>query len=137
MLVIDAIANAATSIFGIIDKFVPDKDLAAKMQNEINIKLIDTQAQLQQGQIDINKIEAASTNVFVSGWRPAIGWVCAFALFWQFVGYDMSLWLIAVTKSTLVAPRLMGGENLMELVLAMLGLAGFRTFEKSKGIASK
>jgi len=134
MLIVDAIANAATSIFGIINKLVPDKDLAAKLQQDINLKLIDVQAQLQQGQIEINKIEAANTNVFIAGWRPMIGWVCAFALAWQFVGYDLTVFALAAAKSSIVAPRLAGTDNLMELVLAMLGLAGFRTFEKTKGI---
>jgi hypothetical protein len=135
MLIVDAIAEAATSIFGVINKLVPDKDLAAKLQQDINLKLIDVQAQLQQGQIEINKIEAANTNVFIAGWRPMIGWVCAFALAWQFVGYDLTVFALAVAKSTITAPRLAGTDNLMELVLAMLGLAGFRTFEKTKGIS--
>ena len=93
------------------------------------------QGQLQNGQIEINKMEAAHKSLFVAGWRPAIGWVCALALGYHFIGYDIGAWIITVGGWDVVLPHLNGTETLMELVLAMLGLAGFRTFEKFKGIS--
>jgi hypothetical protein len=129
---IPIIGDLLKGVFDIIDKSVEDKDAAAKMKNELTMKTLDTQFQLQNGQIETNKVEAANQSIFVAGWRPAIGWICALSLGWHFIGHDISAWVLALTKSTMVAPKLMGGDNLMELVLAMLGLAGFRTYEKSK-----
>ena len=132
---ISAIAPILGKVFGLVDKMVPDKDLNAKMKHEIEAQLLGLQGQLQNGQIEINKIEAAHKSIFVAGWRPAIGWVCALSLFYHFVGYDVFQWGITVFSLDMVAPALGGTENLMEIVLAMLGLAGFRTFEKFKGVS--
>ena len=132
---IDAISSAVSSIFGIVDKMVPDKDAAAKMKHELEVQMLGIQAQLQNGQIEINKIEAASQNLFVAGWRPFIGWVCGIGIFWHFIGYDFASWIIALGGWDVVVPKLVGTDTLMELVLAMLGLAGYRTFEKVKGVS--
>ena len=135
MIIIDAVAGAVQELFAIINKFVPDKDLAAKIQAELTTKSLEIQSQLQQGQIDINKVEAGSSNLFVAGWRPAIGWTCALALFWQFVGYDTTIFFLTLFDKVIVVPKLVAQENLFDLVLAMLGLAGYRTFEKTKKVA--
>lgn len=120
-------------IFDIIDKAIPDRDAAEKAKHELAMKTLDIQAQLQLGQIETNKAEAASDGIFKGGWRPFIGWTCGVALGWYFMGYDIAQWLLAVTRAT-VPPiaKPAGFEYLFELVLAMLGLAGFRTFEKAK-----
>jgi len=132
---IAAIAPILGKVFGIVDKMVPDKDAAAKAKHEIETMLVGLQGQLQNGQIEINKMEAAHKSIFVAGWRPAIGWVCALALGYHFVGYDIGAWIVTVGGWDIILPKLGGTESLMELVLAMLGLAGFRTFEKFKGIS--
>lgn len=132
---IGAITTTLGQIFGIVDKFVPDKDKAIQLKHDIQLKVLDLQGRLQMGQIDINKIEAAHKSLFVAGWRPAIGWICALALGWHFIGFDMLTWLKGIFGWEFVVPALAGTENLMEMVLAMLGLAGFRTYEKYKGIA--
>lgn len=127
---IPIIGELLKPIFEIIDKAIPDREAAEKMKHEIAIKSLEAQTQLQQGQIDINKQEAASQSVFVAGWRPAIGWTCAMALFWQFVGYDTTMFFLTLFGKAVVVPKLVAQENLMELVLAMLGLAGWRSFDK-------
>ena len=132
---IAAITPILSSIFGMVDKVIPDKNAATKMKHEIQTQMLGLQGQLQNGQIEINKIEAAHRSIFVAGWRPFLGWVSGVALFWHFMGYDLASWIIVISGSDIVAPALGGTENLMEIVLAMLGLAGFRTFEKFKGVA--
>jgi hypothetical protein len=130
-----AIAPILGKVFGIVDKMVPDKDAAAKAKHEIETMLVGLQGKLQNGQIEINKIEAAHKSIFVAGWRPAIGWVCALSLGWHFLGYEAASWFVVVGGWDVVIPKLGSTDVLMELVLAMLGLAGFRTFEKFKGIS--
>jgi hypothetical protein len=134
---IPVVGELLKGVFELIDKVIPDKNAAEKAKQEMTMKTLEMQQQLQTGQIDINKQEAAHASMFVAGWRPAIGWTCALALFWHFVGYEMARWVALMASMNVEVPRLMSGENLMELVLAMLGLAGFRSYEKFKGVASK
>lgn len=132
---ITAITPILGKIFGIVDKLVPDKDAAEKMKHEVEMEILSLQSKLQSGQIEINKIEAAHQSIFVAGWRPAIGWICAMALGWHFIGYDMCKWVLAISGSEMVPPVLVGTDVILELVLAMLGVAGFRTYEKLRGVA--
>jgi hypothetical protein len=89
--------------------------------------------QIVQGQLDINKAEAASASTFTSGWRPAVGWVCAAALMAQYIARPMLQWVGILTGHDW--PTLPGiDDNLWELMLGMLGLGGLRSFEKAKGV---
>ena len=83
-------------------------------------------------QAEINKIEANHRSLLVAGWRPFIGWVCGIGLLWAFIGQPIFQWAVVISGSNLVAPIVVT-ENMMELVLAMLGLGGLRTVEKIKG----
>ena len=57
----------------------------AKLEAEITLELAKQDFQGLLGQLEINKVEAGSTNWFVAGWRPAVGWICASAFAWHFV----------------------------------------------------
>jgi hypothetical protein len=70
----------------------------------------------------------------VSGWRPAVGWICATALGYQYVVYPLMLWLVTF-QPTLTAPKPVVSDVLMELLFGMLGMAGLRSYEKAKGVA--
>ena len=120
----------------VIDRLWPDPAQAATAKLEL-IKLQQSGDLAQMtGQLDINKIEAASNSTFVSGWRPAIGWVCALALFYQYLVRPLAVAVFAAVGHPLpVMPGL--DENLWQLMMAMLGMGGLRTFEKVQGVANK
>lgn len=80
-------------------------------------------------QIEINTIESKSGNIFVAGWRPAVGWVGAIGLFYQFVLYPLLLWLPVGNP-----PPPIDASSLYTLITGMLGVAGLRTYDKLKGI---
>ena len=82
-------------------------------------------------QIEVNLAEAAHSSVFVAGWRPAIGWVCALALVWAFLLQPVATWAVTTFALGVAVPPIVT-DHLFELVLAMLGMAGLRTFEKTK-----
>ena len=124
----DAIAAAPK----VLDKFVPDPQAKAKAEGELRSSL---QA-WDKGQIDVNVVEAANPNLFVSGWRPFIGWVCGIALAYQYVASPLLMWIASSLHIVLAAPPKLDG-TLWELVFALLGMGGLRTFEKVKGVASK
>ena len=73
--------NLIGPVSGILDKFVADKDLKAKLEHEIKTEL----HKANMAQIEVNKIEAQSKHWFVAGWRPCVGWICAFALAYHFI----------------------------------------------------
>jgi hypothetical protein len=85
-----------------------------------------------QGQIQTNQAEAASPNVFTSGWRPFVGWVCGAALAYQYILRPLVAWAFAMAGHPL--PEMPGlDDTLWELLFGMLGLGSLRTVEKIKG----
>jgi hypothetical protein len=86
-------------------------------------------------QVELNKVEAGHRSVFVAGWRPFIGWICGFGL-----GYVWVLRPIVMDLATLIGETApvwapMNTENMIDLVIALLGLGGLRTYEKLSGRA--
>ncbi|MFN7834847.1 MAG: 3TM-type holin [Burkholderiaceae bacterium] len=112
--------------------FIPDPNERARAQQELLTALINA----QNAQLDVNKTEAQHTSLFVAGWRPFIGWTCGCALAYQFILRPLLPWL-AMVSGTQVPEMPNLDDSLMELVMAMLGLGGLRTFEKIKGVARK
>jgi hypothetical protein len=108
---------------------------------DLEEKRIDQTTDLAQ--VDVNKIEAASSSLFVSGWRPAVGWVGVLGLAYQFLGYPLMQWGWAFGQSYDIIPKGLNPppdldvEQLMTLLAGLLGFGGMRSFEKHKGVASK
>lgn len=120
----------------VIDRLWPDPTQAA--QAKLELFKLQQSGELAQitGQMDINKTEAASTSVFVSGWRPAIGWICGAALAYQYIIRPFVSWGVIAAGHPL--PPMPGlDDNLWQLLLGMLGLGGLRTFEKINNVAAK
>lgn len=120
----------------VLDRVIPDQAAAAKAKLEMEARLLEAATAQASQQTEINKIEAGHASIFVSGWRPYIGWVCGMAIAWAFLVAPMLSWLLPVMGVVAVVPPLQT-EFLLELVFAMLGLGGLRTFEKLKGVAAK
>ena len=123
----------------VIDKLFPDKDAADraklelfKLQQAGELQQLAQEFELAKSQIAVNQQEAQSASVFVSGWRPAIGWVCALALAYQYLIRPVAVW--ALRARGVYVPDMPGlDDNLWQLLMGMLGLGGLRTFEKVKG----
>jgi hypothetical protein len=124
------IDDAIAAGLKVLDKFVPDPEAKAKAESELRSSL---QA-WDKAQTDVNAIEAANANVFVSGWRPFIGWTCGLALAYQYVLAPLVMWATLTMGVHLAAPPKLD-DMLWQLVFAMLGMGGLRTFEKIKGVA--
>jgi|TARA_B100001989_G_scaffold249402_1_gene224643 hypothetical protein len=101
--------------------------LALDIREAIKGKELDPQ-RLIELQSEINKLEAQHRSTFVAGWRPFIGWICGFALAYNFIIRDLAIWAFGI--ESVPAPLQM--EHLMTVLLGMLGLGGMRTFEKLK-----
>lgn len=128
--------SAALDIGGkLIDRLWPDPAKAAEAKLEL-IKLQQSGELTQlMGQLEINKTEASSSSVFVAGWRPAIGWTCAGALFSQYILRPWVQWVCILLNHPI--PPLPGiDDQLWQLLGGMLGMGSLRTYEKVKGVAS-
>jgi|TARA_B110000285_G_C14789523_1_gene452356 hypothetical protein len=113
-------------ITGILGKFVEDKDQRNALAHEIATMSEKHALELSKGQLEVNKVEAAHKSLFVSGWRPAVGWCCCLALLYNTIlSPVLSIWfLVPEVDSSLLTPVLMG----------MLGMGAMRSFEKAKGV---
>ena len=120
----------------VLDRVLPDpaQQAAAKLE----LMKLQQNGELAQitGQMDINKIEAASSSLFVSGWRPSIGWVCGAGFAVQFVIGPLAEWGSALYGHPVKFPQMDTG-TMMPLLLGMLGLGGLRTAEKLADKAAK
>ena len=120
-------------IADLIDR-IPDPDAKAKAAAEANAKLVGVLQASDASQLQVNAAEAANPSVFVSGWRPAVGWVCVLGLFVQTVGYPLMGWGLSIWSPGTPMPQI-DTDTLMGLLVPMLGLGAYRTFEKVKGVA--
>ena len=103
----------------------------------------DYEKSQMEGQVALNKLEAANASAFVSGWRPAVGWVCVFGLGYTFLFKPLLPWCIAVLallggyqSVTPALPEVPMGD-LIILLGGMLGLGALRTIDKYNGVATK
>jgi hypothetical protein len=120
----------------VIDRVWPDPIQAAAAKLELfKLQQSGELAQIA-GQMEINRVEAANPSVFVSGWRPAIGWVCGAGFAIQFVVGPLAEWGSALYGTPVKFPAMDTG-TMMPLLLGMLGLGGLRTAEKIQGVAAK
>lgn len=113
----------------VINKIWPDKSEAEKQQLVAAVTLV-------QGQLAINNEEAKNPSIFVSGWRPFIGWVCGSACAWNWIGLPIAkagLLLAGITLS--ISPADL--SEMLPVLMGMLGLGALRTYEKVREVAAR
>lgn len=122
----------------VFDRVFPDPQQKAqaqlellKMQQAGEFKELDASVQLALGQMEVNKVEAAGESLFKSGWRPAIGWVCAAGLLYQLLLRPLLGWAAQNYLKWSLPPSL-EMDTLGTLLFGMLGLGAYRTVEKIK-----
>jgi hypothetical protein len=113
----------------ILDKFIADKDLKLKLEHEIRQEL----HKANLAQLEVNKVEATHRSVFVAGWRPFTGWVCASALGYHFIIEPVLIFIFSIYNVQLQLPVFDMG-SLLTVLMGMLGLGGLRTYEKKQGL---
>lgn len=133
-------------IVAIVNKLIPDKAAAAAataqlqslaLQGQLTEELTQLQA-VTSAQTDINKVEAANPSIFVAGPRPAVMWICAAALGYQFVLRPTVTGIALLFGHPVPGPGLPGvDDNLYQILYALLGLGAMRSFDKVKGVATK
>lgn len=123
-----------------IEKIWPDPTKRAQelrkleeMKQHGDLEEMNAQVKLLTGQMEINKTEAASKNLFVAGWRPFVGWVCGFGLAYAAILEPMMRFIASVNDYAGTFP-IIDTTITMQVLLGMLGLGAMRTREKEKGV---
>ena len=124
MSILSSLIGPATKL---LDKVIEDKAQNNALAHEIATMAERHAQELAQGQLEVNKVEAAHKSLFVAGWRPAIGWVCALGLFYNVILANIiGIWVdVPEIDTTLLVPVMMG----------MLGLGAMRSYEKVQGVS--
>ena len=122
--------SAVEGVANVIDRFV-ETDEEKKAAELLKAKLA---MKPSLAQVELNKIEASHRSIFVAGARPFILWTCGVGLTWHFILHDLMTWICAIWFSQLTPPALSGTEELITVLLALLGLGGMRTIEKIKRV---
>jgi hypothetical protein len=124
---VNILTSLIQPVSGLLDKFIEDKDTKNALAHEISTMAERHAQELAKGQLEVNKVEAAHKSLFVSGWRPAIGWISGFALMYSTIlAPILGIWFVVPpVDSSLLTTVLMG----------MLGLGAMRTVEKTKNVA--
>jgi len=121
-------------VTGILDKVIEDKDQKAKLAHELATMADKLSHEQQLAQIEVNKAEAASGSLFKGGWRPCVGWVCAIAFFYHFVGQPVIIFILTVTGVEIPELPNFNMNTLLTVLGGMLGIGGLRSYEKQKGL---
>ena len=122
-----AVSDLANSV---INKIWPDKSEQEKQELAAAVMLI-------QSQLDINKVEAAHPSIFVSGWRPFIGWVCGFGCAWNWIGISIAKVILQLANLTNIVLTPASLTEMMPLLFGLLGLGTLRTVEKINKVDRK
>lgn len=115
---VDAVGNALDKLFTSDEERAAGKAVMEKLRQQPHIL-----------QSEITKMEASHRSLFVAGGRPAIIWVCAIGLAFPFVINPVLQWWTGQPGPVLPT------DDLVNLVLALVGLGGLRTAEKLAGKA--
>jgi hypothetical protein len=128
-------------IGNLLDKLFPDPKAAEDAKLKVmqmaqtgELAQLDADLKMAQGQMEINKVEAANPSIFVSGWRPFVGWTCGAAFAFKFIGGPMLVLIAGYFGHTVTLPQ-MDYSEMSTILLGMLGIGALRTVEKVKGVA--
>jgi hypothetical protein len=128
------IGSLVGPVTGLLDKFIEDKDQKNALAHEIATMAEKQAHEAAMAQVEVNKAEASHRSIFVAGWRPFVGWICAVALGYHFVLHPIILFAMGVAGVAPIELPSFDMDSLMTVLLGMLGLGGLRSYEKSKGL---
>ena len=132
-MMLNLISSLVGPISTLLDKSIADKDLREKLSHEIATMAERHSQEQVMAQIAVNQEEAKNNSLFVSGWRPAVGWTCCLGLAGNFILIPMGNFVMTLTGSDILIP-LIDVSTMMPVLLGMLGLGSMRTVEKIRKV---
>lgn len=138
--IIDGVFNVGMKL---IERFFPDPATAdaaklklLEMQQAGELAQLAADTDLAKGQLRVNEVEAANTNMFVAGARPFIMWICGFALAYAAIIEPMGRFAASVIYGYTGVFPIIDTTITMQLLLGLLGLGAMRSYDKKQGTAS-
>jgi len=131
--VVKSVGDTLDNLFTSDEERLEKRNELAKAELAFQTAELQAVAAQNAAQAEVNKVEAASASLFVAGWRPAIGWIGAVAMAYQFIIYPLLLWLPQVATP----PKPLESDMLWTIITGMLGVAGMRSYDKTKGTDTK
>ena len=123
-------------VTGLLDKFIEDKDQKARLAHDLATMAEKHAQEISKAQLEVNKVEAGHASLFVSGWRPAVGWVCVLGMAGNFMVIPFTNFVLALLAIDVTVP-LIDTATMMPVLMGMLGLGAMRTYEKKSGVERK
>ena len=125
---VDTVGKVIDSVHTSEEEKLTARNKLKELENEINSK-----------QMDINLADAKSTATGIGGimqrsWRPLIGMSCALAILWEYVLKQFIIFILAAFSIEHAPLPELDMATLFPLVMALLGMAGIRSFDKVKKI---
>jgi hypothetical protein len=133
----DAVAAVATLADSAVKRIWPDATEVEKAKLAQLTQEMQNAFLLQVGQMDVNKLEAQHASVFVSGWRPFVGWVCGAGLAYAALIEPTAQFVAVVMWGYTGTFPALNTDITLQILLGLLGLAGMRSFEKKIGVARR
>lgn len=132
-MALDPISSGIDLITSIISRVWPDKSEEEKAKLALALAEDNNLTALLSKQLDVDDTEASSPNLFVAGWRPFVGWICACSFAWQFVILPILLFIGNAVGHPIPVPAF-DFNSMTTVLMGMLGMGGLRTYEKLKGV---
>ena len=140
MPVTSAIQAASPLVNGLFS-LVDDLFTTQEEKDQAKLKIMELQQSGALAQMAVNSNEAKHRSIFVAGWRPAVGWICALAFGWSFFIGPIFKTVYATVSVIAGTPVDLSGfpepdmSEMTPVLMGMLGLGAMRTWEKQKGVA--
>lgn len=103
-----------------------------KERIQLDIDGYNAETKRLESQTDINKIEAASDSLFVSGWRPAIGWICGIAFGYATILEPLLRFVSAVWFDYSGSFPVIDTALTLQALFGILGLGAMRSYDKKQ-----
>lgn len=126
------LAAIIPAVIDLVGRFIPDPTQKAKAVQELTAMLMEA----DRGQMAINLEEAKSQSLFVSGWRPFIGWACGAALVYSYLLVPLTMYVAMLAGRPIPRPPVLDA-NLWELMFGLFGMGALRTIEKLRDKAAR
>ena len=124
-----ALSPLISGIMGIVNKVIADQDTRDQIERDIKMYTLTSDFQNAMAQIELAKVDQASESMWKSGWRPFIGWTCGTSFAWHFLCVPILVFIGACFNHPIPLPEF-DIQTMMTVLLGMLGLGGYRTYEK-------
>jgi len=133
---VTAILNIGNTV---IDRLIPDKSQAAVLKAQLLEAQQKGQFDNDIAQLQVDQAEAQNHSIFVAGWRPFIGWCCGAAFVYAYIAQPFVQTLLVVCHSKFDPAQLpkLDLAQMLPVLLGMLGLGAYRTYEKAQGVSTE